>query len=358
MISILIIFFTLVALAIIHEFGHFIIAKKFGVSVEEFGIGYPPRILGKKIGQTLYSLNLLPFGAFVKIYGEKESLEDSNSFQGKPIEQRALITLGGVLSFWIVGIILLSIIFAIGAPTAISDTVQAEDARIQVVSVADGSPAEAAGIKMGDIIRNLKYQSSNVKINKVKEVQEFVENYKGDKINLTIERGKESFEVDIIPRAEVPEGEGAMGVVLVRTITKAYPFYLAPLKGIKACIDLTSQIVYSLSRIFGNLFQGKGLPSGVELVGPVEIGSLMNQAIQTGPIYYLQFVAIIAIHLAVFNILPIPALDGGKLLFLGIEKIKGSPINIKLEEKVSTLFFILLIIMIFFVSIKDIINIF
>jgi regulator of sigma E protease len=116
--------------------------------------------------------------------------------------------------------------------------------------------------------------------------------------------------------------------------------------------------VYNLSGIFGNLFQGKGLPPGVELVGPIGVGSLMNQAIQTGPIYYLQFVAIIAIHLAVFNLLPIPALDGGKLLFLGIEKIKGSPINIKLEEKVSTLFFILLIIMIFFVSIKDIIKIF
>ena len=358
MISILIIFFTLVALAIIHEFGHFIIAKKFGVPVEEFGIGYPPRILGKKMGQTLYSLNLLPFGAFVKIYGEKEGLEDSNSFQRKPIEQRALITLGGVLSFWIVGIILLSIIFTLGAPIAISDTVEAEDARIQVVSVASGSPAEAAGIKMGDTIKEFSTLNSQFSITKIKQIQELTEEYSGEKINLTIERGRESFKVDIIPRVEAPEGEGAMGVALVRTITKAYPFYLAPLKGIKACIDLTSQIVHSLSRIFGNLFQGKGLPPGVELVGPVGVGSLMNQAIQTGPIYYLQFVAIIAIHLAVFNLLPIPALDGGKLLFLGIEKIKGSPINIKTEEKVNGLFFILLIIMIFFVSIKDIIKIF
>ncbi len=358
MISILIIFFTLVALAIIHEFGHFIIAKKFGVPVEEFGIGYPPRILGKKMGQTLYSLNLLPFGAFVKIYGEKEGLEDSNSFQRKPIEQRALITLGGVLSFWIVGIILLSIIFTLGAPIAISDTVEAEDARIQVVSVASGSPAEAAGIKMGDTIKEFSTLNSQFSITKIKQIQELTEEYSGEKINLTIERGRESFKVDIIPRVEAPEGEGAMGVALVRTITKAYPFYLAPLKGIKACIDLTSQIVHSLSRIFGNLFQGKGLPPGVELVGPVGVGSLMNEAIQTGPIYYLQFVAIIAIHLAVFNLLPIPALDGGKLLFLGIEKIKGSPINIKTEEKVNGLFFILLIIMIFFVSIKDIIKIF
>ncbi len=358
MISILIIVFTLIALVIIHEFGHFIIAKKFGVPVEEFGIGYPPRIFGKKMGQTLYSLNLLPFGAFVKIYGEKEGLEDSNSFQRKSIEQRALITLGGVLSFWIVGIILLSIIFAIGAPTAISDTVEAEDARIQVISLVNGSPAEVAGIKIWDIIRNVKYQSLSVKINKVKEIQEFVENYKGEEISLTIERGKESFELDIIPRIEIPEGEGAMGVGLVRTITRAYPFYLAPLKGIKACIDLTSQIVNSLGGIFGNLFQGKGLPPGVKLVGPIGVGSLMDEAIEAGPIYYLQFIAIIAIHLAVFNLLPIPALDGGKLLFLGIEKIKGSPINIKVEEKINALFFILLIIMIFFVSIKDIINIF
>ncbi len=358
MISILIIFFTLIALAIIHEFGHFIIAKKFGVPVEEFGIGYPPRIFGKKIGQTLYSLNLLPFGAFVKIYGEKDGLEDSNSFQSKSVEKRALITLGGVLSFWIVGIILLSIIFAIGAPTVVSDTVEAEDARIQVVFVADDSPAKTAGIKIGDTIKEFLTIDSQFSITKIKQIQELTEEYKGEEINLTIERGKENFEIDIIPRVDIPEGEGAMGVVLVRTITKAYPLYLAPFKGIKACIDLTSQIVHSLIRIFGNLFQGKGLPPGVELVGPVGVGSLMNQAIQTGPIYYIQFVAIIAIHLAVFNLLPIPAVDGGKLLFLGIEKIKGSSINSKTEERVNAFFFVLLIIIMFFVTIRDILRIF
>ncbi len=358
MISILIVFFTLIALAIIHEFGHFIIAKKFGVPVEEFGIGYPPRIFGKKMGQTLYSLNLLPFGAFVKIYGEKEGLEDSNSFQGKSVGQRALITLGGVLSFWIVGIVLLSIIFATGAPTVISDTVEAEDARIQVVSVASGSPAETAGIEMGDTIKEFSIFNSQFSITKIKQIQELTEEYGGEKVSLTIERGKENFEIDIVPRAEAPEGEGAMGIALVRTITKAYPLYLAPLKGTKACIDLTSQIVHSLGSIFGNLFQGKGLPPGVELVGPIGVGSLMNQAIQTGPVYYLQFVAIIAIHLAVFNLLPIPAVDGGKLLFLGIEKIKGSPINVKTEGRINAFFFILLIIMIFFVTARDIIRIF
>lgn len=191
---ILIVFISLIGLIVLHEFGHFAIAKKFGVRVEEFGIGYPPRIFGKKIGETLYSLNLLPFGAFVKIYGEEGGIESAHSFTGKPIWQRALIILGGVVSFWIISAILLSIVFGMGVPQAISDTTKAVNPKVQIVAVASGSPAEEAGIKVGDTIKEFSIFNSQFSINKVKEIQELTEEYKGEAITLTIERGKEVFE--------------------------------------------------------------------------------------------------------------------------------------------------------------------
>src|SRR3989338_2641458 len=153
--TIIIAFFSLIALIVIHELGHFILAKKFGVKVEEFGSGYPPRVLGKKIGETVYSLNLWPFGAFVKIHGEEGGIEDYRSFIGKPIWQRVAIVLGGVVSFWIVAVILLSIVAGVwGLPVAVSDEESANliDPKIQITQIAADAPAKTAGLKEGDII--------------------------------------------------------------------------------------------------------------------------------------------------------------------------------------------------------------
>jgi len=358
LISILIVFFSLIALAIIHEFGHFVVAKRFGTNVEEFGIGYPPRITGKKLGNTFYSLNWLPFGAFVRIKGEEGdvSIEEVQGIQAKPIWQRALIILGGVISFWLVSIILLTIIFRTGAPITISDATEVDKAKVQIISVAKESPAEEAGIRVGDTIRNIRYQDSSFNISKVKEVQEFTEKHKGEKVILIIERGKESIELSLIPRIEIPEGQGAIGIGLIRTVIDQYPLPVAFLEAIKTCLNLTSQILMGFGNAFKNAFYRQ--PTGVQLMGPIGIGSLMTQAIEVGFVYYLQLVALISIHLAIVNLLPIPAVDGGKLLFLGLEKIKGRPLNQKIERGVNSLFFILLIIIMFFVTIKDIQTIF
>src|SRR3989344_685296 len=121
--TILVAFISLIGLMVIHEFGHFILAKKFGIRVEEFGIGYPPRLLGKKIGETIYSINLIPFGAFVKVYGETGGIEDYHSFTGKPMWQRFAIVLGGVVSFWVVAVIILSIVSGVwGLPKEVEDS--------------------------------------------------------------------------------------------------------------------------------------------------------------------------------------------------------------------------------------------
>jgi regulator of sigma E protease len=356
--TILIAFISLVGLIILHEFGHFILAKKFGVKVEEFGIGYPPRLIAKKFGETLYSLNLLPFGAFVKIPGEIERVDGTGSFSAQPVSKRALIVLGGVISFWIISAILLSVVMGLGVPTAISDQENGNlrDPKVQIAAIAAGSPAEKSGLKPGDTIRNIKYQISNIEINKVKDVQEFTNLHKGEEIILTIERGKEVFDVSIVPRVSPPSGEGAMGVSLVRTAIKSYPWYQVPVQGILATGNLTLAIVKGWIGALRNII--RGLPSGIQLMGPVGILSFFVQIGQLGVNYFLQFIAIISIYLALFNILPIPAVDGGKLLFLGIEAIRKKPISQKVEENITTAFFTLLIFLMIWVTIKDIARLF
>lgn len=357
--TIIIAFISLIGLIILHEFSHFILAKKFGVRVEEFGIGYPPRLFGKKIGDTVYSLNLLPFGAFVRMPGEIEHLEDSKSFFKKPIWQRALIVFAGVLSFWIIAAILFSIVMALGAPTAISDEESNGflNPKVQVAAVASDSPAEKAGIKVGDIIREIKTSKLDIKkVDKVKEVQEFINLSRGEEITLKIERGKEIFTTSLITRSSPPSGEGPMGVSLIRTAIKGYPWWQAPFQGVIATFNLTTAVIQGYIQAIINVI--KGVPSGVQMMGPVGIFSMFTQVSQLGINYFLQFVAIIAIYIAIFNILPIPAVDGGKLLFLGIEAARKKPVSQKVEQNITTFFFSLLILLMIVVTIKDVMRLF
>lgn len=356
---------SIVSLLVLHEFGHFILAKKFGVKVEEFGIGYPPRIFGKKFGETLYSINLLPFGAMVKIPGadgDDAAVENSRRYTSKPIWQRFLILVGGIVSFWIAAAILLSIVFSLGATQAISDEEGGvlANPKVQILAVAANSPAQIAGIKVGDTIKQFSPVTGEIQfsISKVKEVQDLTEQYKGQEITLTIQRGKDILTVSLVPRASPPQGEGAMGVALVRTALITYPWWQAPIKGVTATVDLTNNIIIGWGQILANLIKGQGLPQGVQFMGPIGMGSLIGQAAQVGINYFLQFIAVISISLAVFNLLPIPALDGGRLLFLAIEKIKGKAIPRKIEDNITTACFSLLVLLMIFITIKDITRLF
>lgn len=347
--TILIVFISLIGLMILHEFGHFVLAKLFGVKVEEFGIGYPPRLFGKKIGETLYSLNLLPFGAFIR---------EPKDFAKIKIGQRILIALGGVLSFWVMAAIIFSIVFNLGTRVAIEDEVNSNlvEPRIQIAEIAPKSPAEVAGLKVGDTIKELKIQNAKFKIEKVKEVQELTNLHKDEEIILTIERGKEVFDVKLIPRVSPPEGEGPMGVALVKTTIKKYPWPKAIWQGISNTGDLTLTIIQGYFQAIKNIF--KGLPSGVQLMGPVGIFHSIFQASQLGLSYFLNFLALISIYLALFNVFPIPAVDGGRLLFLGIEAIRKKPIDQKIEQEITTFFFTMMIALAIWVTIKDISRIF
>jgi regulator of sigma E protease len=339
--TILITFISLIGLIVLHELGHFLLAKKFGVKVEEFGIGYPPRIFGKKIGETLYSINLLPFGAFVKILGEEERLDDPRSFNKKPIWQRALIVLAGVVSFWLISFLIFSFL-----PTGVT------------VSVVQGnSPAALSGLVEGDIIEEIKVDNRGYSIFKIEEAQRIINQNRGKGINLIVLRGKEKKEISVIPRISPPPGEGALGIGLsYGPSQRNYPIYQIPIKGFLRTTEFTFEVIKGWVSAISNILKGR--PTNVQVMGPVGIFSLSAEILKLGTKYFLLFLSLISIYVALFNILPIPALDGGKLLFLGIEKIKGKPVNPKIEQKITAVFFALFIVLAIWVTIKDITKLF
>lgn len=351
-IIILIIFFTLIGLMTLHEFGHFLVAKKFGVKVEEFGVGYPPRIFGKKIKGTIYSLNLLPFGAFVKILGSDERVKHPESFSQKAIWQRALILLGGVVSFWIIAFVLLTLVAGIwGIPTVISEPI--------ISSVATSSPAENAGIKPGDEIISVKTQASPVKeIDTINQLQEFIDVHRGEEITLTLQREEGILEVPLVPRLSPPEGEGPIGIVYtVEIVDLKYPWYEAPWQSSLFVCRRTIEMPQVLGGALVKALKGEKV-EGIRFVGPIGIGEMMSQAMDQGVGYFFLFVSMISIWMALFNLFPIPALDGGRLLFLAIEGVRRKPVSQKLEQKITITFFLLLICLMVFVTIKDIIRLF
>jgi len=282
LLTILIIFLAVIGLLVLHELGHFLLAKKFGVKVEEFGIGYPPRIFGKKIGETIYSLNLLPFGAFVRIVGEEERIKDERSFSQKPIWQRALILLGGVASFWLVAFFILTLVAGTwGLPTAISDdfNYNVGAVQVQIINVAPDSPAEIAGLRAGDTIEKLKIKDEKLKIDKIKQIQDFVGEHLAQQIILAIKRGKETFDVSLTPRTSPPPGEGAIGIALARVVKLKYPWYKAPVVGAQVTAQKTVEIPMVLGLALAKVLQGEKV-TGMRMVGPIGIGQLMSQALE------------------------------------------------------------------------------
>lgn len=357
-------FLSLIALMIIHEFGHFIIAKKFGVRVDEFGIGYPPRIFGKKIGDTIYSINLLPLGAFVKIYGEEGGVDDYRSFASLKIWKRVLIVIGGVAAFWAAAIIIFSVVFAIGTDLPVSDDdVQGlVNPRVQVIAVAANSPASQAGLKVGDTllqIESARYESAGVgpetvKISRIKDFQDFTKSHAGEQIKLEVARNNETLEITLSPRTNPPAGEGAVGVGLERlaTLIKKTSWYMAPIQGAVYTWQTTVNGVVGLYSLFSGLFAQKGLPEGASFAGPLGITVFLANAASYGPGFFLYFIGIICVFIAIFNLFPIPALDGGKLIFLLIEKIKGRPVSAKIEQAITVSFFAILIALSLFITIR------
>ena len=352
---------SLIALMVIHEFGHFIIAKKFGIRVDEFGIGYPPRLFGKKIGDTIYSVNLIPLGAFVRIYGEEGGVEDVKSFTNLKIWKRVLIIIGGVAAFWLAAIIIFSIVFATGAdlPIGDQDVSGMTNARVMVSQVSPESPAQDAGIKSGDVVVLLgaispEGETDIIEVKKIKDFQDFTKKYAGEQIITTVQRNGQFLRLQFLPRISPPDGQGAVGVGLERiaSLIEKYPWYIAPLKGAAYTWQITVNSLVGLYSIFANLGGGKGLPQGAEFAGPLGITVFLANAASYGVGFFLYFIGSIAVFIAIFNLFPIPALDGGKLLFLLIEKIRGKPVSVKVEQGITVVCFVILICLSLFITVR------
>lgn len=355
--TIIIFIIVLSVLVLAHEFGHFIVARKRGVKVEEFGIGFPPRLWKIKRGETVYSINWIPLGGFVKLKGEGgEDKDDIDSFAHKRIWERALIISAGVIMNIILAAVLLGVGFIFGIPQAINEDLPAlarvSELSVIVVEVLDNSPAKEADLQLGDAITAIGGQE----IFKVDQLKSYVSSREGEEIIFNIKRGEEELERLILPVKLEEEGIVGIGVGLIDSGKVSYPWYAAFWQGLVTTLFLTKEIIVAFYYLFKNLIFGQGLM--VEAAGPVGIAVMTGKMAKLGIIRLLQFISILSINLAILNFLPFPALDGGRFLFLIIEKLRGKPVDQRIENIVHNLGFILLMALVVLVTYRDILNVF
>lgn len=359
------IFFIIIAVLILsHEFGHFLAAKLTDTKVEEFGFGFPPKIFWIKKGETIYSLNLFPIGGFVKILGEDgapveevglPNSEDASSrnFSFKPPVVQALIVSAGVLFNLILAWIFISISLNLGTFRQIDDDLAAPSANVMIVEVQKNSSAESVGLIPGDIITKLKFGDQvSEQPTKMAEVQNFINFNRGEEIEITYKRGEDVL-VSAVKLKDVKAEEGALGIAMARIAFAKEPWYLAIWNGLKQTVFLTAGIAVAIFYFIVGLFQGVGFE---QVAGPVGIFNIVGQTARFGFVHLIQLTAILSINLAIINFFPFPALDGGRLLIILIEKLKGSPMNYKVINLIHSVGFALLIFLMLLVTYQDILR--
>ena len=356
MITFLIFIAVLGVLVLVHEYGHFIMARRSGMKVEEFGFGFPPRLFGIKKGETIYSINLIPFGGFVKILGEDgDSRDDPKSFGSKPLSARLTVIVAGVVMNMLFAVFLLILGNFFGLRIGLFNeemVVSARDKKVQIIQVAANSPAEKAGLDVLDEIIGFEVSGGGVyRVYTTEDVQKFTAEHSGQTLKMVIKDGSQET-IEVQTRLDPPPGEGSIGIVMALTGVVSYPWYESIWRGANDAWILTYNTVYGYVFLFKTLVTDGKLIA--EVSGPVGIASVTGQAARVGFSYLMQFVALISVNLAVLNILPFPALDGGRVALILIEKIKKSPINKKVEAAINGIGFALLVTLMIYVTIKDI----
>lgn len=335
-------------LVLVHEAGHFLAARILGVHVEEFGLGFPPRAVGWKRGRVLYSLNWLPLGGFVKLKGEQgEAQNDPDSFAAQHVWKRLTILVAGVAMNFVLAIILLTASFAVGMPQIVDThtpgAANASGARIQIVSVAPQSPAERAGIGLGDTVVTIDGSA----FEQIADFQQYVSERPDQVLSLVLERGDQLRTITVTPARAREDEPARIGIGLAKTAVISYPIHEAFVLAVKTTGALTTGIFTMLGRAFSHFaFDG--------FVGPVGIATYTATAAQLGFSYIMNLMAQLSVSLAVINILPIPALDGGRVLFTLIEKARGRALRPVLENAIHLLGFFALIFLLLAVTIRDI----
>lgn len=377
---------VLSVLVFVHEWGHFYTARLFKVRADEFGFGFPPRVFSwyknaagswrriwgrqnldeiinaadehERLGdkETVYSVNLLPIGGFVKIKGENgDGKDEPDSFGHQAVWRRAVILSAGVIMNVVLAWVLLSVGYMIGLPQAtdsLSRGANIRDARVNVLEVAPGSPAETAGLLAGDAIVYVNGAS----VSRESDLQDMIAVAAGTSVELKLKRGGEEMVLNVEPALSQNSERATIGIAIFASGLVSYSWPVAFWEGAKTTVWLLGEIVRAFGLLFQQLFSGQDVSE--QFAGPVGIASITGQAARLGLAHLLQFAALLSLNLAILNILPFPALDGGRLVFLLAEKIKGRPIRKEVEGLVHNAGFLLLIILIIFITYKDIVKFF
>lgn len=354
LLTLIVFVFVLSLLVLAHELGHFLMAKRAGIGVEEFGFGYPPRMIAKKIKGTVYSINWVLFGGFVKLLGEEleeservKEQESKKAFWAKSKKTRTSVIVAGVLANFILAIICFSVVYSFaGIPT--------KTGQVKIIGLVESAPAAQTGFREGDIVLSVNKRI----IDSMNQFIEIVNQEKGHEIAVKIEREGEELVFYPTPRETPPEREGALGVVISDMEMKKYslwqmPFY-GTIEGFKEAFAWTGLVIGGLGRMVGNLITKGQIPR--EIAGPLGILQITSAVARSGILTILQFIGVLSVNLAVINILPFPALDGGRLIFIGYELVTRRKPKSQIEHWVNFVGMAFLLFLIILVTINDIVR--
>ena len=364
MISTIIIFLIVLAvLIIVHECGHFFAARFFGIRVDEFGLGFGPKLFGKKVhskkhGTTEYTLNAIPFGGFVRIFGEVPDAESTTgsdshrSFINKPRWAQAIVLVAGVASNFIFAWLILSFGFLWGMPVPPNSYPQYADRLHQqgivVLGVTPGSPADKAGLVPGVILTD----TTNVN-----QFEAITNQTNGLPITIHYKKNADATSpvetLSLTPVKGLVSGRYAIGISLDDSATLSLPIHLALLEGARFGWHIFVNTLNGLGSLVGGLFIGDTALLG-QVSGPVGIAHIVGQAAHAGFSYLIIITALISINLGIINLIPFPALDGGRIFFVAVEAITRKPIKHSIANTINAVGFGLLLLLIAVVTVHDI----
>lgn len=318
-------------LIFVHELGHFITAKLCGVKVNEFAIGMGPAFFKRQRGETLYALRVFPIGGYCAMEGEDEDSDDERAFNNKPAWQRAIVLAAGSFMNLLTAILLMIIIaFYVGQATTTIDVVN------------EDSPAYEAGIMAGDEVIAL----NGTDLKEWTDLQTIVGKNEGEPVVFTVLRGGQEKEITVIPEYDKETDRSIVGVTPMKEHR--------PIASIGAGVANTWNMTVMMYDLLGQLITGDA--SAKELSGPVGIVYVVNDSAKMGLIYVVYLAALLSLNLAVINMLPFPALDGGRLIFLLIRKITGKRVTDEMEGKVHFIGIMLLMVLMVYVTWNDIVR--
>ena len=352
--DILIFIVVLLVVVLVHEWGHYITAKLCGMRVDEFGFGFPPKLFGVQKGETEYTFNLLPIGGFVKIFGEdSEEAEGSpRAFTSRPRWAQALVLVAGVVMNIVLAWVLFSAVFIIGNQTVVSPEEASPKAALVITEVLPGGAAAEAGIPQGAEIVEVASGDEYAALTP-EGFRSFTETH--EVLSVTYRGGDTLVTVESTPRIMEESSQPIIGVGLALIDTVRLPVHIALYEGARATVVGLKSITVGLGSLVRDAVRGQADFSNI--AGPVGIVGMVGDASSFGLTPLLTFVAFISLNLAVINLIPIPALDGGRLLFVLIEAVKRSPIHASWVMVLNTAGFFLLIALMIAVTYNDILRI-